>query len=193
MKWLGEKLTYVRVVEKVLRSFNAKFNHLVVAIEEAKDIDSTSIDELNGSLVVYEERMKRSQQVSLEQFLQAKLAFNPKGNASESGGRSQAVVEVKVVGIAEDVVKKEKKDEAKPKVNKIHPKMVQLEIFKEAVVEEEVTTIGEEMIKVMLNAMHVDELDIILGSVNLNLMKRQSKPMVDSSNGCEVRIFLWYS
>ncbi|KAL0355685.1 UNVERIFIED_CONTAM: Copia protein [Sesamum radiatum] len=59
MKRLGEKLTDVRVVEKVLRSLNAKFNHVVVAIEEAKDIESMSIDELNGSNV--SERGGRSQ------------------------------------------------------------------------------------------------------------------------------------
>ncbi|KAL0454378.1 UNVERIFIED_CONTAM: hypothetical protein Slati_0777000 [Sesamum latifolium] len=35
--------------------------------------------------------------------------------------------------------------------------MVQIEIFKEVVVEEEATTIGEEMIKVTLNDMHVDD------------------------------------
>ncbi|KAL0455689.1 UNVERIFIED_CONTAM: hypothetical protein Slati_0908100 [Sesamum latifolium] len=90
MKWLGEKLTDVRVVEKILRSLNERFNHVVVAIDEAKDIESMSIDELNESLVAHEERMKRSQQVSVEQVLQAKLAFNPKENASERGGRSQA-------------------------------------------------------------------------------------------------------
>ncbi|KAL0320405.1 UNVERIFIED_CONTAM: hypothetical protein Sradi_5302000 [Sesamum radiatum] len=90
MKRLGEKLTDVRVVEKVLCSLNAKFIHVVLAIEEAKDIESMSIDELNGSLVAHEEKMKKSQQVPVEQVLQAKLAFNPKENASERGGRSQA-------------------------------------------------------------------------------------------------------
>ncbi|KAL0454377.1 UNVERIFIED_CONTAM: hypothetical protein Slati_0776900, partial [Sesamum latifolium] len=89
MKRLGEKLTDVRVVEKVIRFLNAKFNHVVVAIEEAKDIESMPIDELNGSLVAHEERMKTSQQVPMEQVLQAKLAFNPKENASERGKRSQ--------------------------------------------------------------------------------------------------------
>ncbi|KAL0334640.1 UNVERIFIED_CONTAM: Copia protein [Sesamum radiatum] len=178
MKRLGEKLTDVRVVEKVLRSLNAKFNHVVVAIEEAKDIESMSIDELNGSLVAHEERMKRSQQVPVEQVLQAKLAFNPKGNISKEEEEVKHVVEVEVIGIAEVVVKEEEKDDTKPKVNKIHPKMVQIEIFKEAVVEEEATTIGEEMIKVMLNVMHVDEQDTTLGSVNLNFMKRQTLPSI---------------
>jgi gag-polypeptide of LTR copia-type len=61
MKRLGEKIEDVRVVEKILRSLNAKFNHVVVAIEESKDIDSMTVDELNGSLVAHEKRMKRNQ------------------------------------------------------------------------------------------------------------------------------------
>ncbi|KAL0440078.1 UNVERIFIED_CONTAM: hypothetical protein Slati_2490800 [Sesamum latifolium] len=49
MKRLGEKLTNVRVVEKILRFLNEKFNHMVLAIENAKDVESITIDELNVS------------------------------------------------------------------------------------------------------------------------------------------------
>jgi gag-polypeptide of LTR copia-type len=62
MKRLDEKIEDVRVVDKILRSLNAKFNYVVVAIEESKDMDSMIVDELNDSLVAHKERMKRNQQ-----------------------------------------------------------------------------------------------------------------------------------
>jgi transcriptional regulator with GAF, ATPase, and Fis domain len=87
MKRLGEKIEDVRVVEKILRSVNVKFNHVVVAIDESKDIDSMMVDELNGSLMAHEERIKRNQQEPVDQALQAKIFSNQKGN--DKGGRGR--------------------------------------------------------------------------------------------------------
>lgn len=50
----------MRVLEKILRSLNAKINGVVVAIEESKDIESMTIDEFHGSLLAHEEKMQRS-------------------------------------------------------------------------------------------------------------------------------------
>ena len=44
MKQNGEKLDDVRVVEKILHSILPKFEHIIIAIEETKDISTLSID-----------------------------------------------------------------------------------------------------------------------------------------------------
>ncbi|XP_023892634.1 uncharacterized protein LOC112004622 [Quercus suber] len=71
-----ESIEDVHVVEKILRSLANKFEHIVVAIEESKDLETLSIDELMGSLQVYEQRMeKNSSSVVIEQALKLKLTL----------------------------------------------------------------------------------------------------------------------
>lgn len=57
MRIHGEKLDDVAVIEKILRSMTPNFNYVVCSIEESKDIDSLSIDELQSSLLVHEQRI----------------------------------------------------------------------------------------------------------------------------------------
>ncbi|KAJ8750339.1 hypothetical protein K2173_014254 [Erythroxylum novogranatense] len=55
----GEDVQDVKVVEKILRSLSEKFNYVVCFIEVSKDIDALTIDELQSSLIVHEQKFQR--------------------------------------------------------------------------------------------------------------------------------------
>ena len=51
---LGEKTEDSKVVRKILRSLSESFRAKVTAIEESKDLDKIKVQELIGSLQMYE-------------------------------------------------------------------------------------------------------------------------------------------
>jgi hypothetical protein len=59
MRGFGEQMVDTTVVEKILRSLIEKFNYIVCSIEESKDIDTLSIDELQSSLMVHEQKFHK--------------------------------------------------------------------------------------------------------------------------------------
>ncbi|XP_057776317.1 uncharacterized protein LOC130995181 [Salvia miltiorrhiza] len=75
MKRNGEKLEDVRIMEKILRSLTPRFEHIIITIEETKNLEEMTIDLLLGSLQAYEEKQKKKQEIS-EQLL--KLHVSPK-------------------------------------------------------------------------------------------------------------------
>jgi hypothetical protein len=90
LKRNNEKLDDIRVVEKVLRSISSKFEHIVVAIEESKDLENLTIEELLGSLQVHEQRMQKNANSGvLEQALESKLTLNDLGKFSSNRGRGR--------------------------------------------------------------------------------------------------------
>ena len=52
--YLGEKIEDAKVVRKILRSLPESFRAKVTTIEESKDLDEIKIQELIGSLQIYE-------------------------------------------------------------------------------------------------------------------------------------------
>ena len=68
----------------MLRSLTPKFDHVVTAIEEAKDLSILSVDELMGLLQVHESRINRSSERNEKKTLQVKETANNEGNEREN-------------------------------------------------------------------------------------------------------------
>lgn len=69
MKIHGEKMDRVVIIEKILRSMTPLFDYVVCSVEESNDLCTLTIDELQSSLLVHEQRMKGHRQSSEEQVL----------------------------------------------------------------------------------------------------------------------------
>nr|XP_028952624.1 uncharacterized protein LOC114822440 [Malus domestica] len=84
MRIHGHKIEDNEVVEKILRSMAPKFDYVVSSIKESNDIEDMSIDELQSSLLVHEQKLNRGG--SQEQALKA---FTFTESSSSRGGRGR--------------------------------------------------------------------------------------------------------
>jgi hypothetical protein len=85
MKIQGERIEERIVVEKILRSMGSRFNYVVCAIEESNNIETLSIDELQGSLLVHELKIKPVKEE--EQALKASYGDKAAGRGRGRGGK----------------------------------------------------------------------------------------------------------
>ena len=89
MRSYGDQLQEETVVAKVLRSLPPKFDHVVAAIEESKDLSTFSFDELMGSLQAHEARINRSSEKEEETTFQTKVEFEPSSQHIRGRGRGR--------------------------------------------------------------------------------------------------------
>ena len=90
MRRNGEQVNDQRVIEKILRSLDPKFDFIAIAIEESKDLEKMSLEKLMGSLQVHEQRItKRGEEKTMEQALQAKFALENKRESNSQRGRGR--------------------------------------------------------------------------------------------------------
>lgn len=93
----GETMTEGRIVEKILRSLTDKFENIVCAIEEAKDLSTITVEEVAGSLEAHKQRkMKKKEEVieEADSSRDEKALFSQnwrgrgRGHGGRDGGRS---------------------------------------------------------------------------------------------------------
>ncbi|KAF1858937.1 hypothetical protein Lal_00000757 [Lupinus albus] len=64
MKACGEIVKDQPIIEKILRTLTLKYDHIVVAIEESKNLECYKIEELQSSLEAHEQRFKERHRVN---------------------------------------------------------------------------------------------------------------------------------
>ncbi|XP_070036123.1 uncharacterized protein [Nicotiana tomentosiformis] len=89
LKRYGEDKEDVRVVENILRTLTPKFDFVVCAIEESKDLDSMIVEHLEGSLQAHEEKIKMRQEVPLEQLLKTQVSLKDYGGEKSYRGNGR--------------------------------------------------------------------------------------------------------
>ncbi|TXG59628.1 hypothetical protein EZV62_014201 [Acer yangbiense] len=74
MRIHGGQMNDVAVIEKIIWSMSPKFAYVICSIEESKDIDALSIDELQSPLLIHEQRM--APPTTDEQALKVQFGFS---------------------------------------------------------------------------------------------------------------------
>ena len=57
---LGEKIDDKVIVKKILRSLSSKFDTKVSTIKEEKDMNTLTLDEMHGTLISYEMKIRKA-------------------------------------------------------------------------------------------------------------------------------------
>lgn len=86
MKSCGETMTDQAIVEKILRTLTSKFDVIAITIEETKDLEKLKVEELQGSLEAFEQRLaERGGDKQVEQALQAQNPARTDGGNLKKG------------------------------------------------------------------------------------------------------------
>ncbi|GAA0185425.1 hypothetical protein LIER_32713 [Lithospermum erythrorhizon] len=72
----GEKIPKVKIVEKILRTLNDKFTYIVVSIEKSNDIETMTVDELQSTLTMHEQKFNKTKKEDGEQVLKVEERFS---------------------------------------------------------------------------------------------------------------------
>jgi len=106
----GENVTDVMKVEKVLRTLTPRFDHIVDALEESKDLDSMKIEELQASKSVSSDQALQAQHVKKGKFKKGKKPWIDYSNKEGEGSSKNQESNRKEDAKQDQKKKKDKKD-----------------------------------------------------------------------------------
>ena len=90
MKAHGENLSENMITEKIMRSMIPKFNYVVCSIEESNNMTTMTIDELQSSLLVHEQRMRsQGEEEQLLKVTHDSRTARGRGRGTWRGGSSR--------------------------------------------------------------------------------------------------------
>lgn len=89
MRSNGEDMSDSKIVQKILRTLTEKFTYVVVSIEESKNTDNMSIDELQSSLVIHEQKFQRVYSEDEDQVLKVDSGSGTRGRGRSSRGKGR--------------------------------------------------------------------------------------------------------
>ncbi|KAL7188971.1 hypothetical protein ACSBR1_038771 [Camellia fascicularis] len=77
IKWYGEKLDDVRVIEKILWSLSSRFEHLLLLLKNQRILVPLTVDQLMATLKTHEQRTnKKSSRSPIQTFFQRRKGAN---------------------------------------------------------------------------------------------------------------------
>ncbi|CAL1409608.1 unnamed protein product [Linum trigynum] len=86
MRNCGESMPDEKIVEKILRTLTERFNYVVCSIEESKDISLLSVDALQSSLLVHEQKFHKKPAVEEDQVLKVTYESGSRGGRGQGRG-----------------------------------------------------------------------------------------------------------
>ncbi|XP_022843422.1 uncharacterized protein LOC111366977 [Olea europaea var. sylvestris] len=99
LKSYGDDVPEKKVVGKILITCTEKYDPIIAAIEESKDINELTAAELMGSLEAHEKRLERRYEMEIENAFQSKL--NMRFQKSKEVFVKEKVIKRKIVGLKE--------------------------------------------------------------------------------------------